>query len=228
MTDLRALLEGERPPQIVPASQLVRLVRERAHERRIAIRRRVGTAALAVAAAAAGLTLIAPEHNFPSYVAGTLATGMGTCGRVPESTGPKENLLHASVTAPAQAASGAGLEVSVNLATSSKEPVTTLIGDVQVVLARDGYIVGKYPDNGGRSSKGIAAGPISASRSGSVPGFVTLRGCPHGPTDQMHPDDSRPALETGTYDLVGIVTDDPGPPSDRTVIVSTPAMITVS
>lgn len=228
MTDLRSLLEGERPPQIAPASQLVRLVLDRADERRSAVRRRVGVAALTVAAAAAGLTLIAPEHNFPSYVVGTLTTGMGTCGRVPTSSGPKAHLLQASVTAPAQAAAGADLEVSINLATASTEPVLTLIGDVRVVLARDGYIVGKYPDNGGGGGKGIGAGPISAARSGSVSGVITLRGCPRGPTDLMHPNDSRPALETGTYDLVGIVSDDPGPPSDRTVIVSTPARITVS
>lgn len=102
---------------------------------------------LAVTAATVGLTVLVPAHDVPSYVAGGVTTGMTTCGRVPTSFGLKADLLRATVSAPAQAASGARLELTVDVFSVTGRPITLDTGSPEVLIARDGYVVGTHPND---------------------------------------------------------------------------------
>lgn len=229
MTDLRRLLADERPPTTISPQRLVTLALDRHDERRTASRRRVGRSIAAVAAAAAVLAILTPGHDVPSYVVGRVTTGMVTCGRVPHSSGPKAAALTATLTAPDRAPAGATIQAAVTLATTSEQPITVSTGLAEVMVVKDGYVVGRYPQNGGRA--GIGAGAtVSAGLTGTIAaGFTQLDGCPRGIADLTHPTGSRPRLEPGRYGLVGVLTD-PGRDgsADETVIVSQPASITVS
>lgn len=228
MNDLRDWLRHQSPAHIVPPHDLVNMALDNAEQRRTAKRRRIGGITLASAAAVAALTAATPGHNLPNYIAGTVATGMSTCGRVPEPAGPKADLLRATLSAPAQAESGERLDVTVNLSSTTGRPMSVSTGIANVLIVRDGWVVGKYPDDGGVGDPGIITGPIEGNLAGIVPGIAYLLGCPAGPTDPMAPNASRPKLQPGDYGLVGVTVDNGENGSDRTVIVSAPTMVRVS
>lgn len=227
MNELRELLHEQTPPTTIPSGRLVALVHERLQERRLRRRRQVGVAVVGVAATAVALTVIAlGDSDAPTQVAGVVAEGMRTCGPVPSSSGPKADLLRATVTAPAQAASGAKLALTVNVYSVDGRSVPLNTGFADLLIARDGNVVGKY--EGGHDDMGVKTGPIEGDKSASVPAVNSLLGCPSGRVDPLNPDAARPALPAGDYDLFGVVTDvGTGDGIDRSVIVSTPSTIHV-
>lgn len=115
----------------------------------------------------------------------------------------------------------------MNVFTITGRPMTLRTGYAEVLVVRDGYIVGKSPDDASNTPMGINVGPIQGDQSGSVPGWVTLLGCPRGITDPMRPHAGRATLPPGQYQLVGVVFDYPKFGSNDGRIISIPKPITV-
>ena len=151
---------------------------------------------------------------------------MLTCGTTPVSTGPKAQRLTATLQGPASGQ--AELSVNLQMAFSSKGGQHVLVntGAPSTLVIRDGYVTGKYPDGGAVAAIGYTA---VAPDGTSLLANVVLSGCPHGPTDPMHPDHSRSPLLPGRYDLVSVIKEIPGTTTeDLSIIVSAPTTIDVT
>ncbi len=223
--DLRELMLAEQPP-LLPTHRLMLGVRNRVEARRRRRRARLGVGGAAMVAVFAVASAVVPGHNLPRVAAGLAQTGMLTCGPVPVSTGPKAGRLTATLQAPASGQAGLRVDLQMVFSSSDGRRVSVHTGSPSTLVVRDGYVIGKYPDDAGVGDIGffaVAPGGLP------LPTSFVLSGCPQGPTDPMLPDHSRSPLPPGRYDLVAVITETPGTTEQApSVIVSEPTSIDVT
>jgi hypothetical protein len=222
---LHELMVAEQPP-LVPLHRMMLGVRHGVEARRRRRRRRLGATAVTVLALYGAGSAVVPGHDLPRVTAGLVQTGMLTCGSVPVSTGPKAKRMTASLQAPSSGQAGLRVDLQMTFSSTDGRRVFVDTGSPLTLIVRDGYVIGKYPDDGG-----MAAIAYGAAAPGGIPlpTNVVLSGCPHGRTDPMHPDHSRNPLPPGRYDLVAVIRETDGTKTGRpSVIVSAPTTIEVT
>lgn len=223
--DLRELMLAEQPT-LLPIHLLRLGVRNVAEARRRRRRARLGATGAAVVVLYAAGSVVVPGHNLASVATGLVQTGMLTCGSVPVSTGPKARRMTATLQGPPSGQAGLSVDLQMAFTSTDGQRVSVSTGSPATLVVRDGYIIGKYPDNGGMASSAYGA---VAPGGGAIPANVVLSGCPHGPLDLMHPDHSRSPLPPGRYDLVAVIQEVPGTTTgEPSVIVSAPTSIDVT
>jgi len=224
--DLRELMHAEQPP-LMPTHLVMLRVRNRVEARRRRRRAYLGISGVATVAVLAAASVIVPGHNLPRFAAGVAQIGMLTCGKPPLSTGPKAAQMTVALQAPASGQAGLRVDLQTVFGSRDGQPVTVDTGYPETYVVRDGYIIGKYPDDAGKADIAFLA---VAPDGQSLPTSIVLSGCPLGPTDPMRPDASRRPLPPGRYDLVSVVSELPRSGTDRhlSVIVSEPVSINVT
>lgn len=222
--DLRELMLAEQPP-LVPIHRLRLGVRNLAEARRRRRRAGLGASGVAVVVLFAAGSAAVPGHNLPGVAAGLVQTGMLTCGSVPTSSGPKAGRLTATLQGPPSGQTGLSVNLQMTLHSTDGERVSVSTGPPASLVVRDGYVVGKSPDD---SDMPAIAFDAVAPGSPTIPTGVLLRGCPSASTGPIHAEQSRRPLPPGRYDLVAVITETPGiTTGERSVIASAPTSIDV-
>lgn len=225
--DLRDQMHAERGPKINGVLLHVHVL-DAVHDRRRGRRRRRAKGVLVAAAVLAAASVVVPGHNLPSFVAGGLATGLPTCGKVPEPIGPRAKLLDLTLSGPSTGQSALQIRLKATFRSKTGGPADYNLGYDRVYVVRDGYIIGKYPDDGGYAGVGRDV-RVSGQQTQSYDNIsVVLAGCPRGLTDPMNPDHSRPPLPAGTYQLVVAIPDVVDRGQDSSLLVSSPMTIDVT
>ncbi len=225
--DVRARMHAERGPEI-NTRVLHRNVLEAVDGKRRARRRRSLHGLLVTAAIAVAATIAVPGHNVPSFVAGRFTTGMLTCGKVPEPSGPRSRLLDLDLSGPSTGQSAMRVSLKATFRSKTGAEADYNLDQETVYVVRDGYIIGKYPDDGGYAGVGRDVHVEgNATRTFEIEGTV-LAGCPRGVTDLMNPNGSRPPLPAGTYQLVTVIPDVVDSGQEGSQLVSTPMTINVT
>ncbi len=222
---LRELMLAEQPP-VMPIHRLMLGVRNVAEARRRRRRARLGATGVAVVVLYAVGSAVVPGHNLPGVAAGLVQTGTLTCGSVPRSSGPKAGRLTATLQGPPSGQTGLSVNLQMTLHSTDGQRVSVSTGPPSTLVVRDGYVVGKTPDD---SDMPAIAFEAVAPGSQTIPTGVLLSGCPHASKGPIRPVQSRRPLPPGRYDLVAVITETPGTTAGEvSVIVSAPTTIHVT
>ena len=219
--ELRRLMREEVPPSLSTLKLLENLRQRDARH----IRRR-GRLAVTVIVMVMGLgtaTAIALRPDAVKFLPAIGGDGLATCGRVPDNKGPAHTTLRATLhVAPGVLHSGERVSVGMVFQSRSGAAASFDTSNPEIVIAREGRVVGKYV--GGNAGTGLGVSVEGASTE-TLPAVITLRGCSTGIVDPYNPDSSRPLLPPGNYELIAVaqeaVSDDPS------TIVSEPAKVTL-
>jgi hypothetical protein len=151
-----------------------------------------------------------------------------TCGLPLTSSGPDAARVVLTLTAPTQARSGSTVTPTATFTVTGDGEIAGLLGQpVNVVIVRNGLIVGAY--TGASGGTGVAVGNAASSNGGqAIPvAPVLLSGCPATRIDYGHPNATRHPLPPGDYQLVAILEAD-GYGVPTSLIVSAPRSIRVT
>jgi hypothetical protein len=174
-----------------------------------------------------GTASISPVSPSPSPVAASTGSSpspapLRTCGSVPTSSGATARRIGITVTAPAPATTGSTLAVKVGLRSLDGKAHRLVLGEPQLLLVRNGKVVGQYKGAVAASAIGVT---VPAATGTSLDASVLLSGCPTEPIDVSAPDLTREALPPGSYDIIAVVEDVTNGPGGN--LVSAPAPLQV-
>jgi hypothetical protein len=133
-----------------------------------------------------------------------------------------------TLVAPSHGISGSTLSPTASFTVSGTYGIVGDLGQpVNVVIVRNGMVVGAY--TGAEGGTGVSVGAQARSSHGQpIPvAPVLLSGCPAANVDYAHPDATRHALPAGAYQLIATM-EAGGYGVASSVIVSTPVPIQVT
>jgi hypothetical protein len=168
------------------------------------------------ATAATSASSASPAPAPAAGITETIQAGaLPVCGVLPLSDGPSRTVLSVTLTGAHTAPAGSSISLGVVARSLTGKTQRLATGNsVDVLIMRDGKVIGRYPGASAPDSVGISqvGKPVLLSAPGVYKVYsptVLLSGCARGTISATDPDASRVPLPPGQYTLIGVLTDNP-------------------